>query len=75
MWSRGVTFSVLGSVVILLVLLPPASSAPGHCIHDYYNCKYGDNNKEVNRTRTGLSRCGSSDSIHSSAQCATLWTQ
>lgn len=51
MWSRDKTISVLGSVVLLLLLLQPASSAPGHCIHDYYNCKYGDSNQEVRITQ------------------------
>ena len=47
MWTRDKTISVLGSVVLLLLLLQPASGAPGHCVHNYYNCKYGDSNQEV----------------------------
>ena len=50
MWSRDKTISVLGSVVLLLLLLQPASGAPGHCVHNYYNCKYGDSNQEVRIT-------------------------
>merc|ERR1712105_482665 len=47
MWSRVQT--VLGCVVLLLLLLQPTSSAPGHCIHSFYKCKYGGTDRELSR--------------------------
>merc|ERR1711971_965469 len=47
MWSRVQT--VLGCVVLLLLLLQPTSSAPGHCIHSFYKCKYGGTERELSR--------------------------
>merc|ERR1712051_6053 len=74
MWSRVETLSVLGSVVILLLLLQPSNSAPGHCIHNYYNCKYGDNHNELSREGRNVLNGGriSGSSIYLTVMSAIL---